>query len=166
MRTIIAVVMWACVAAHAWAQAPAKSAEAKPLRVEVTAEKTRVCLDEGSIYLTVRVTNVSRERVVIDPDGVWSRVTFFAPAPSDRSYTNESKAWFEGKKPRTRDLNPGRSFRDSAYQILSNQFFTIPGTYRLKVIYGPYALGSERPGVYLGPVESNELSLQVVDCKK
>lgn len=161
------MMMWIGAAAAVGAQAPAKKTEEKPpLKLEVSADKTRVCLDEGSIYLTARITNVSGERMVIDPDGVWSRVTFLAPEPSDRTYTNSSKAWFEGKKPRSRALHPGRSYKDSAHQILSNQFFTAAGVYRVKVVYGPYAVGGERPGVYLGPVESNELSLQVVDCKK
>ena len=160
------MVMWLGATAGVCAQQPAKAEEPKPLKLELSANKTRVCLDEGSIYLTARITNVSRERVTIDPDGVWSRVTFFAPEPSDRTYVSTSKAWFEGRKPRSRALNPGRNYKDSAHHILSNQFFTAPGNYRVKLTYGPYAVGVERPGVYLGPVESNELALQVVDCKK
>lgn len=180
---LITVLVVALVPAHSAGQDAPQKEEKPPLSYSISADKLRLCMDEEPyVRLTARLTNNSPQRVVFDPGGLWYQVTFTAAtkpaaaappvpgsAPAERTMSTTARKWIPSPNQphRTRTLNPGRTYRDTAYQLLLAEFFDRPGIYRMKLTYGPYTVGGKpAPGVYQGPVDSNELILTLVDCKK
>jgi hypothetical protein len=131
----------------------------------------KVCLSKPEVPLEVELRNVSDHHVLINKHAVRYSISFTKGAKSEQGKV----AFLPDQQPGGRippaptdqwaDLAPQQSLRTVFDYRLTGDFFSKPGTYRVRVVYDPPAVPPQQPGKPVArPLQSNEVTFKLVDC--
>jgi hypothetical protein len=140
-----------------------------PLILELRTSHPVQCVGSW-LDLQAELKNVSDAPILVDPVGLWYRVSVTTFRSSDTGGGGASKTFVGDHGPDGNAkfivLTPGEVYTASRRFSLKEGFFSKAGVYNLTVAYGQFQRSHEGAELFVGTIQSNEVEFQLVSCNK
>jgi hypothetical protein len=142
------------------------------LTIKLEAENQSLC--RGSqLSVSAKITNTGAESLAIDPQLLWSCLSFTASSRGKSGRAGIRTRTEIGDPDPSQDepdylvLRPGETFRETKSLSLKDDFFQMPGKYLMQLTYRQFREAAVNGvSVFVGTVPSNEIKFEVIACGK